>query len=134
PHGGSATAVDPARGRVTDRLKLPTEFEEYYQELLRTYVIMGSGNLAAEIVKLAELLSQAGLSPRDVLELHLVRVERLVHGLGNRSTRHVMARADLLALELMLHLGESYQRQMLATAAGRAEHGPPFSPARPVDV
>src|SRR5579864_1929641 len=24
---------------------LPTEFEEYYQELLRTYVIMGSGNL-----------------------------------------------------------------------------------------
>jgi hypothetical protein len=31
--------------------------------------------------------------------------------LGNRSTRHIMARADLLALELMIHLGECYRRR-----------------------
>ncbi len=97
-----------------DRLRLPPEFDDYYQELLRTYVIMGSGNLATEIGKLAELLAQAGLTPRDVLDLHLERVERLVRGLGNRSTRHVMSRADLLALELMVHLGECYQRRSAA--------------------
>jgi hypothetical protein len=82
--------------------------------LLRTYVIMGSGNLAAEIGKLAELLAQAALSPRQVLNLHLERVERLVRGLGNRSTRHVMSRADLLVLELMVHLGEAYLRRATA--------------------
>ena len=90
---------------------LPSEVIRYYQELLRTYVIMGSGNLGAEIAKLAELLSVAGLSPRQTLHLHLQRVEELVKGLGNRSTRHVMARADLLALELMIHLGESYRQK-----------------------
>lgn len=107
-----------------ERFRLPAEFDEYYQELLRTYVIMGSGNLVAQIVKLADLLSQAGFAPRDVLDLHLARVERLVRGLGNRSTRHVMARADLLALELMIHLGECYQRQMCMTASGSAAEPP----------
>lgn len=96
---------------------LPRELDDYYQELLRTYVIMGSGNLGAEIARLAELLSVAGLTPRQALELHLVRVEQLVRGLGNRSTRHVMARADLLALELMIHLGERYQRNAMGAAA-----------------
>lgn len=89
--------------------QLPAELDDYYQELLRTYVIMGSGGLGTEIAKLAELLAVAGLSPRQALELHLERVEKLVDGLGSRSTRHVMARADLLALELMIHLGECYQ-------------------------
>ena len=58
------------------------------------------------------VLAQARLTPREVLDFHLVRVERMVRGLGNRSTRHVMARADLLALELMIHLGECYQRRL----------------------
>jgi hypothetical protein len=116
PIDGDITAAAENRGNF-ERLKLPPEFDDYYQELLRTYVIMGSGNLVADIVKLADLLSQAGFTPREVLELHLARVERLVRGLGNRSTRHVMARADLLALELMIHLGECYQRQLTMAAA-----------------
>ena len=93
------------------RTTLPSEINGYYHELLRTYVIMGSGNLSTEIAKLAELLAVAGCGPREVLSLHLERVESLVLGLGNRSTRHIMARADLLALELMIHLGESYRRR-----------------------
>lgn len=93
------------------RAALPDEINGYYHELLRTYVIMGSGNLSGEIAKLAELLAVAGCGPREVLTLHLERVETLVRGLGNRSTRHIMARADLLALELMIHLGESYRRR-----------------------
>ena len=92
--------------------QLPPRVSEYYQELLRTYVIMGSGNMGGEIAQLAELFELAGLTPREALELHLERVEALVRGLGNRSTRHVMARADLLALELVIHLGECYQRRL----------------------
>lgn len=96
------------------RTALPTEINGYYQELLRTYVIMGSGNLGGEIAKLADLLAVAGCGPREALSLHLERVESLVGGLGNRSTRHILARADLLALELMIHLGESYRRRASA--------------------
>lgn len=101
-------------GRTSpSRMALPPGINSYYQELLRTYVIMGSGNLGAEIAKLADLLAIAGCGPREALSLHLERVEALVGGLGNRSTRHIMARADLLALELMIHLGESYRRRVL---------------------
>jgi len=104
--------TDAVRGlAVSPFPTIPAELDNYYQELLRTYVIMGSGNLGPEIAKLAELLAVAGFTPRQALELHLERVEQLVGGLGNRSTRHVMARADLLALELMIHLGECYQRR-----------------------
>lgn len=108
--------------------RLPPEFDDYYQELVRTYVIMGSGSLVNEIAKLAELLSEAALSPREVLDIHLARVGSLVRGLGNRSTRHVMARADLLALELMIHLGECYQRRhqlVLRGLAGTSVAVPP---------
>ena len=102
-------------GRATPyRTALPSEINSYYQELLRTYVIMGSGNLGGEIAKLADLLAVAGCGPREALSLHLERVESLVGGLGNRSTRHILARADLLALELMIHLGESYRRRVSA--------------------
>jgi hypothetical protein len=104
PCAGDETASD------SRAVGLPDQIGAYYQELLRTYVIMGSGSLGGEIAGLAEVLSVAGLSPRETLELHLERVEVLVRGLGNRSARHVMARADLLALELMVHLGECYQR------------------------
>lgn len=125
----SAAADSPPQAEgaagFSERFKLPPEFDDYYQELLRTYVIMGSGNLAPEIGKLADLLAHAGLTPREVLDLHLARVERLVRGLGNRSTRHVMARADLLALELMIHLGECYQRQLFVSPSAAGSGGPP---------
>ena len=35
----------------------------------------------------------------------------LLQGLGERSTRHVMTRADLLVIEVMLHLAEGYRRR-----------------------
>ena len=38
------------------------------------------------------------------MQLHLHVLEELVHGLGARSTRHVMTRAGLLALEVTVHL------------------------------
>lgn len=91
------------------------QFSDYYSELLRTYVIMGSGNLAGEIARFAEILVLTGLTPREAMQLHLQHVEQLVRGLGSRSTRHVISRADLLALELMIHIAEAIQRQQTET-------------------
>ncbi len=103
---------DPARDRFVDGAdpSLPTEMVLYYQELLRTFVIIGSGSLVSEIRKFAESLAGMRLSPRQVMRLHLGRVEELVRGLGSRSSRHVLARADLLALEVMIYLAECYQQ------------------------
>ncbi|MDZ7619727.1 MAG: hypothetical protein U1E05_22230 [Patescibacteria group bacterium] len=90
-------------------IPLPEPLLCHYRELLRTYVIMGSGNLGRELERLAKLLITAGLSARETLQLHLVVVEELVRGLGARSARHVMNRADLLVLEVMIHLAEGYR-------------------------
>jgi DNA-binding response OmpR family regulator len=90
---------------------LPAELIGHYRELLRTYVIMGSGNLGDELKRLAELLVIAGLSARQTLQLHLHVLTELVHGLGSRSTRHVMNRADLLAIEVLLHVGDRYRHR-----------------------
>ena len=90
---------------------LPAELTAHYRELLRTYVIMGSGNLADELRRLAELLAAAGLTAGQTLQLHLKVLEELVHGLGTRMPWHVMTRADLLALELLLHLADGYRRR-----------------------
>jgi DNA-binding response OmpR family regulator len=90
---------------------LPKELIAGYREFLRTYVIMGSGNLGDELRRLAEMLVVAGLSARQTLQLHLHVLEELLHGLGSRSTRHVMNRADLLVLEILLHVGDGYRHR-----------------------
>ncbi len=96
----------PARCRPP---RLPEELIGHYRELLRTYVIMGSGNLGWELTKLAELLTSSGVTGQETMQLHLHVLEELIHGLGARSTRHVMTRADLLVLEIMMHLAEGYR-------------------------
>jgi DNA-binding response OmpR family regulator len=95
----------------TAPLSLPKELFLHYRELLRTYVIMGSGNLGGELKRLAELLVSAGMTAQQTMQLHLRVVEELVHGLGARSSRHVMTRADLLGLEVMVHLAEGYRQR-----------------------
>ncbi len=91
--------------------RLPSQLVDHYRELLRTYVIMGSGNLTCELSRLAELLAVAGMTAEQTMQLHIRVLEELVHGLGARSTRHVMNRADLLVLEIMIHLAENYRRR-----------------------
>jgi len=90
---------------------LPAELINLYRELLRTYVIMGVGTLSDDLSRLADLLVSAGLNARETLQLHLHVLQDLIHGLGSRSSRHVMNRADLLALELLLHLAEGYRHR-----------------------
>ncbi len=88
---------------------LPEALVAHYQDLLRTYVVMGVGNLADEMSELATLLTNSGVSAQQAMQLHLQVLEDLVQGLGTRSARHVMNRADLLVLEMMGHLADGYR-------------------------
>jgi hypothetical protein len=89
-------------------------------------VMMGSGNLATEMHALAQLLATAGVSAAQTLEMHLQVLEGVLAGMGNRSARHVMNRADLLALEICIHLCEAYcQRASSAPAVSLRGAGQP---------
>lgn len=91
--------------------ELPEPLVRHYSELLRAYVVMGTGNLSKDMSRLADLLAQGGVSAHRTMQLHLQVLEELVEGLGNRSARHVMNRADLLVLEVMMHLADGYRRR-----------------------
>ncbi len=92
-------------------LELPEPLVTHYRELLRAYVIMGVGNLSDEMARLARLLAASGVSAQRTMQLHVQVLEELVQGLGNRSARHVMSRADLLVLEVMGHLADGYRQR-----------------------
>jgi phage FluMu protein gp41 len=90
---------------------LPERLVTHYREMLRAYVVMGAGNLAEEMVRLAAMLTEADVSAQRTMQLHVQVLEELVGSLGNRSARHVMTRADLLVLEIMAHLADGYRRR-----------------------
>ena len=92
-------------------VRLPEQLVDHYRELLRTYIIMGSGNLSEELNSLAEMLVGASMTSSGIMQLHLQVAEELVHGLGMRSTRHVMSRANMLVLELMTLVAEGYRQR-----------------------
>jgi len=90
---------------------LPPSLANHYRELLRTYVIMGSGTLRRELAELVDILAATGISARSTLELHLNVVRDLIRGLGSRSCRHVLNRSNLLILELLMRLADSYRER-----------------------
>ena len=109
PQGVQATDAD---GHIERTLcELPRALVQHYSELLRAYVVMGTGNLSKDMARLSDLLAQGGVSAQRTMQLHLGVLEELVEGLGNRSARHVMNRADLLVLEVMMHLADGYRRR-----------------------
>jgi DNA-binding NarL/FixJ family response regulator len=113
PAASAEAACSEAGPSCLPPLDLPAELVQHYRDLLRTYVIMGTGNLAKELSRLAELLILAGVSARALLQLHTQVLEEMLRGLGSRSTRHVITRADLLALEMLLYLAEGYRGRYL---------------------
>ncbi len=109
---------DSARGPLPDDKPLPCPdlpepLVAHYRELLRAYVIMGSGNMAEEMSRLADLLASAGVTASQAMTLHLHVLEEMISGLGNRSARHVMNRADLLILEMIVNLAECYRDRFI---------------------
>lgn len=111
-----STIPFPTRMSI-DQSPLPRNLVTHYADLLRAHVIMGSGNLTAQMRALAGLLVAAGITPRQTMMLHLQVLEDLIAGLGSRSARHVMSRADLLVLEVMVHLADGYRVRYLDRAA-----------------
>ena len=101
-------AIDRAERTACE---LPAALVQHYSELLRAYVVMGTGNLSKDMARLSDLLAQGGVSAQRTMHLHLQVLEELVEGLGNRSARHVMNRADLLVLEVLMHLADGYRRR-----------------------
>ena len=97
-------------------MELPETLVHHYRQLLQTYVVMGSGNLAGETQRLVELFVSRGVTAADTLHLHVRVLEEMVRGLGNRSSRHVMQRADVLVLELLVGLADSYRQQTQSTS------------------
>lgn len=139
PADGSAASGREARSAESSaaapggvpRTDLPPSLIAHYRELLRAYVMMGSGNLARELDALAGVLVAAGATAPAAMLLHLCVVEETIRGLGSRSARHVMNRADLLILELLLKLAEGYREQLQHhTRPRRQQLLPGFVPAR----
>jgi hypothetical protein len=113
-HEGMEEGSDLERGGVNPQshaCDLPDRLVTHYREMLRAYVVMGAGNLAEEMVRLAAMLTEADVSAQRTMQLHVQVLEELVGSLGNRSARHVMTRADLLVLEIMAHLADGYRRR-----------------------
>lgn len=87
------------------------QWQAQYLQLLRLYVLMGAGNLTAEVAHWALLLAGAGVSVPQFFRLHLDCVDQLKQALGNRGTRHCDRRADLLLIELLTHLAHLRHQQ-----------------------
>ena len=102
--------------------ELPSELTAHYRELLQAYIIMGSGRLADEMNRLTEMLVSTEVTAQQTMHLHLRVLEEMVQDLGYRSARHVMNRADLLVLEVMLNLAEQYRRRSIQPVDPRPRH------------
>jgi hypothetical protein len=77
---------------------------------------MGSGNLQREIAQLTSALLEMSASPRDVILLHTSAAEQQIRGLGAKGSRHILARADLLILEVLAQLSAGYRSRYLESA------------------
>jgi DNA-binding NarL/FixJ family response regulator len=110
----STAALNDRLGRSGDAPPPAEPLRAHYREMLRAHVIMGAGNLSAEMAALGETLAAAGVTAPQTMQLHVQVLEELVRGLGNRSARHVMTRADLLLVEVLVHLAERYRLRALA--------------------
>ncbi|HQU45689.1 MAG TPA: hypothetical protein PK867_22940 [Pirellulales bacterium] len=60
---------------------------------------------------LVDAVHARGLPAPRVMQFHVCALEETLRGLGGRSSRHVMARADLLVLEVMVQLAERFRKQ-----------------------
>lgn len=85
---------------------LPASLAADYDKLLRAYVVMGAGQLSAALDHWSLRVARSPISGRQILALHLQSVERVLAGLGSRSARHVLQRADLLIIEVLAQVAD----------------------------
>jgi DNA-binding response OmpR family regulator len=104
--------VQQRSGQLAD-WQPPQPLVDHYRELLQTSVVMGWGNMEEEVTRFNGVLTSAGISADQFMAFHIVAVESLVGELGSRGAKHVMNRADLLALEILLRLCQNYRQGIL---------------------
>lgn len=90
-----------------------------YAALLRNYLVSPAESLAAEIAGMVEALRRASFGPQAVRNLHVAQLDELLAGLGGRASRQVLARANLLALDVITQLGERYADQPDGDTGGK---------------
>lgn len=88
---------------------IPWALRGDYVELLRAYVVMGSGHLGPTLEEWAERLAAHRPAAGAVLSMHLRGVELVLEGLGGRGGRHIHNRADLLLVELLMRIADRYR-------------------------
>ncbi|MBD3676691.1 MAG: hypothetical protein HUJ26_24525 [Planctomycetaceae bacterium] len=93
---------------------LPENLQSLYAHLLRTFCMMGEGTLTTELAQLAEILNTANVTATDALKMHITQTRSLVEKLKSKSARHVLVRADLLIIELLVHLGDGFHAHLKA--------------------
>ncbi len=99
-----------------DQEALPDKLITHYAALLRTSVIMGTGDLSEEIRHFARELQEEQNAPLKALAAHAQAVNTLLTGLGTRSARHLLDRSALLITELLMVLSN-------LDRLGSANHG-----------
>lgn len=82
----------------------PAWLTECFLELLRIYVVTGTGNLRDEVTQLAGRLELCEVTLAEALTAHTLAAEEMVLGLGNRPAWHILGRANLLAYELVMQM------------------------------
>jgi len=87
-----------------------SQFQPRYDQLLKKVIMDGMRSCQQELrVAIAEFRSTLD-TPGQLLSVHLRAVESLLTGTGNRSSRHILQRADQLLVEAMVCLAEDYRR------------------------
>lgn len=82
----------------------PPWLVNHFTDLLRIYVVSGTGTLREEVSELVDRLEHSEVTLAEALMAHTLAAEELVLGLGNRPAWHILGRANLLAYELIMQL------------------------------
>lgn len=75
---------------------------DYFSDLVRMYVVSGVGNHQDEVGQLVDRLDHCRVTLAEALTAHSVAVEQLVLGRRGRSAWHILGRANLISLELVM--------------------------------
>jgi|GEM_PF-6231998 len=75
---------------------------DYFSDLVRMYVVSGVGNHQDEVGQLADRLDHCRVTLAEALTAHSIAVEQLVLGRRGRSAWHILGRANLISLELVM--------------------------------
>lgn len=82
----------------------PSWLVEHFLDLLRIFVVSGTGTLRDEVTQLVANLEDSEVTLAEALTAHTLATENLILGLGNRPAWHILGRANLLAYELVMQL------------------------------